>query len=446
MRSIERYLLIWVLGALTVGSILLALVVYSVTLDEMNEVFDVDLKNVANALVGYRGSGPGLSNTVPQAAAQDVATADDSEIVTLMWSQGGALLYTSDPAVTLPLVRQAGLTRRQVGADEWIVYTVAMTAGWAQAAQRTTARQAMAGESAAKVIPPMIALVLVVAGLLSVGLRRGLRPLDAAARSVATRSARSLAPIATDDVPRELEPMVASINGLIERLSVAFSAQRRFLADAAHELRTPITALRLQVQLLEHSTNAFERNEAMAELKTGIDRSQRLIEQFLEVSGAEADGPVRPMERVDLLELTRAVVTDLSVKAEHSKIDLGAGGTAGIEVEAHRHQLAVLLTNLVENALRYTPSGGVVDVEAGRDGDLPMLRVIDSGPGIAEAERERVFDRFHRGQDAAALARDGSGSGLGLAIVRAIAERHQARVSLHTAPAGRGLEVRVIFG
>ena len=445
MKSIERYLLVWVLGSLSLGSILLTLVVYGVTLDEMNEVFDVDLQHVAHAVAGYHGSTQAAGRIALQATSAEVVSSDEAGIVTLTWSQDGERLYTSDPAAQVPLIRSAGLTRQQVGDDEWIVYTTPAPGGWAQAAQRVAARQGMAGESAAKVLAPMIALVLVVAGLLSYGLRRGLRPLEAATRSVAARSAQSLTPIAADDVPRELEPMVASINGLIDRLAVAFAAQRRFLADAAHELRTPVTALRLQLQLLEGSADAAERDEAMAELRAGIDRSQRLIEQFLEVSSAEADGSGGPMANMDLQELTRSVVARLSVKADHREIDLGASGAADIQAFGNPAQVELLLANLVENALRYTPAGGFVGVKVGLHEGRPALHVIDTGPGIAEAERERVFDRFYRGEDAAALARDAGGSGLGLAIVRAIAERHRAVVSLHTPPAGKGLEVRVVF-
>jgi signal transduction histidine kinase len=444
-RSVERELLVWVLGALSLGALLVALVVYVVTLDEMNEIFDVDLKNIATALAGYDAAQrtdrvePNRQGPAPR------NTPGESGSVTSAWSLAGERRYGSDPQAEVPLVRTAGLSRQRHGSEDWIVYAVPTTNGWVQAAQRMSARRETARESATKVMPPLVALVLIIGGLLSFALRRGLRPLDAAARSVAERSARALTPIATSDVPVEVEPMVQSINGLIARLSVAFAAQRRFLADAAHELRTPITALRLQLQLLEGSRSEFERHEALTELKAGVDRSQRLIGQFLAISGAEAEGVAKPMERLDLGELARSVVADLSSAAERAGIDIGASGTASVGLNGHRHELVVLLTNLIENALRYTPEGGVVDVETRFDGPAPLLKVIDNGPGIAVSERERVFERLYRGEKAAELARDSSGAGLGLAIVRAIAERHHAWVSLHTAPNGAGLEVRVRF-
>ncbi|MEO9067033.1 MAG: ATP-binding protein [Caldimonas sp.] len=420
-------------------------VVYVTTLDEMNEVFDVDLKNVATALAGYQAANSGFSSGSIGDKARPVDTRDESGIVTSTWSLSGSRRYGSDLRAAVPLVKAAGLSRQSVGGEDWIVYTAALPDGWVQAAQRVSARRETARESAANVIPPMVALVLIVGALLSFALRRGLRPFESAARSIAERSARSLAPISADDVPTELEPVVSSINGLLSRLSMAFSVQRRFFADAAHELRTPVTALRLQLQLLEQSADETERHDALADLRAGIDRTQRLIEQFLQVSSGETDSDAKPMEPVDLSELARSVVAEMSLKAEHAGIDLGAGGASGVQLVGHRHQLGILLTNLVENALRYTPSGGRVDVDISVEQGSPVLRVTDSGPGIPEAERGRVFERFYRGEHAEQLARDASGSGLGLAIVRAIAERHRASIALDTGPGGQGLEVRVAF-
>jgi signal transduction histidine kinase len=291
----------------------------------------------------------------------------------------------------------------------------------------------------------MLVLVLFVGVLLVFALRRGLRSLDIAARDVAARSANALDPIGAEHVPQELDPLVVSINGLIQRLSLAFSAQRRFVADAAHELRTPLTALRLQVQILKLSTEQRARDAAVQDLEAAVGRSQHLVEQLLQVARSEPDG--QPLRRgvVDLGDLVQSVVEELCVRAEHAGIDLGVSLVKGVTVSGDRQQLTVLLSNLVENALRYTPQGSVVDVRVESPDGRPTLRVIDNGPGIPEADRTRVFDRFYRGEDAQATSRDGGGSGLGLSIVQSIASRHGASVTLHTAPSGAGLEVRVVF-
>jgi two-component system, OmpR family, sensor kinase len=445
MRSIERYLLAWIMGALCLGAVAIVLVVYLVTLDEMNEIYDADLKNVAEALGTHHraGIGPGDPDDPKSPVRTDVA--DLAEIVTITWTQDGRRIFSSDPRVAIPFMSREALTHVQVGNEEWIVYTDVSANGVAQAAQRVSARHDTAAESASEIFLPMLGLVVFVAGLMVVALRRGLKPLDLAARDVATRSASSLTPIATADVPREISPLVSSINELMSRLSLAFSTQRRFLAEAAHELRTPLTAVRLQLQLLERSTDDAARQEAMAELEAGIDRSQRLVEQLLHVARFEPDGERTLSDRVDLGQVARSVVGAMSVKADHRGIDLGAAADAGVVVDGDEAQLVVLLNNLVENALRYSPLGGVVDVNATLLEGQPTLRVMDTGPGIPVSERERVFARFYRSADAPGHARDAGGSGLGLAIVRAIAERHGATVSLHTPRSGQGLEVRVVF-
>ena len=445
MRSIERYLLGWILGALTLGAVLVALVIYLVTLDEMNEVFDADLKNVAQAVASYHHSGHAPDGDGTPTLPQRMDTPDDSDIVTLTWTTDGRRVYASDPGVKVPFTAKEGLSYPQVGAEDWIVYTSVQTKAVVQAAQRVSARREIAGDAAEKAFVSLLGLVVVIGGLLVFALRRGLKALDSAARDVAARSATSLKPIPSDKVPREITPLVSSINGLMSRLSVALATQRRFLADAAHELRTPVTALRLQLQLLKRSSDEAARQEAVAELESGIDRSQHLIEQLLQVARSEPDGEPTRSEALDLGELVRSVVASFSVKAEQRGLDLGANVPASITVQGDGHQLSVLLNNLVENALRYTPEGGVVDVEAAVHDGRPTLRVIDNGSGIPLQERERVFDRFFRGEDARALAHDTGGSGLGLAIVRSIAERHDASVSLHTAASGQGLEVRVVF-
>ena len=447
MRSIERTLLAWIVGALAVGSLLAALVTYFVTLEEMNEVFDGELQNVAEAVGRYhQARGADAPAHGPALPVRSDAPAD-TEIVTITWTRAGQRVWASDPRVRVAYSGVEGLARPSVDGEAWIVYTSVQPGGVAQAAQRVSARREMAGESAAQVLPPLALLATIVGALLVYGLRRGLQPLDAAARAIAARDARSLVPIDIGATPREIAPLVAAMNDLIARLDSAFGAQRRFVADAAHELRTPLTALRLQLQLLGRCGEGAARDEAMHELALGVDRAHRLVQQLLEVARSEhAGGPARSAP-VELGSLVREVVAAFSAQAEAVGIDLGMAPSEArpLQVPGDRDRLRVLLDNLVDNALRYTPRGGVVDVQARRHDGRVELRVVDDGPGIPPAERDRVFDRFYRGEHAATRAGDRTGSGLGLAIVRAIADSHGAEVSLHTPPSGAGLEVRVAF-
>jgi two-component system OmpR family sensor kinase len=445
MRSIERYLLGWLLGALGLGAAIIVLVTYFVTLDEMDEIFDADLKHVAESLGNYHHVGVALSIDRTRRLPLRTDVPNIEEIVTITWTHDGMLVYSSDPRVHIPFLNTEALTRVVVGAEEWIVYTDVSENGVAQAAQRLAARRESALETVSNILLPIAGVMVAIAGLMFFALRHGLRPLDDAARHIEERSAKSLDPMSAGEVPRELLPLVRAINNLLGKLADALAPQRRFLADAAHELRTPVTALRLQLQLLERASDDSRRGEAIAELHQGIDRAGRLVEQLLQVARSEPDGVLLLTESVDLDELVRSVVGSMSTKAEVLGIDLGAKADTHVQVHGDIEQLRVLLNNLVENALRYTPRGGVVDVESTLQDDHPTLRVIDNGPGIPEEERERVQDRFYRGQRAGAHEREPGGSGLGLSIVRAIAERHDAKVSLHDPPSGRGLDVRVTF-
>ena len=449
MRSIQRYLLAWTLGALVLGSVLMAVMTYRATLEEMNEVFDVHLREVAEAVGTFAHAGPGHAREPDAIAAlrplDKADPADSSQLLITTWTRSGQLTYASDARAPLPFKSVEGLSHPHINGERWYLYTDVSAGGVAQAAQRATTRRELARESALTVLWPMLLLVLVVGGLLVVGLRRGLRPLKRAARDVASRSATALDPIALTSVPTEIAPLVHSVNDLIDRLAQAFATQRRFLADAAHGLRTPVTALRLQLQLLQRTDDPASRADALVDLERGIDRTQRLIEQLLEVARSEPDGAAPQQERFDLAALVRSAVGNLSAKAQQRGIDLGAQASTSVWIDGDRNQLTVLLNNLIENALRYTPAGGVVDVDAAVDGARAVLRVVDNGPGIPEAERGQVFTRFYRGQAAPTLARDSGGSGLGLAIVKSIAERHSAAVSLHTPAHGHGLEVRVVF-
>jgi two-component system, OmpR family, sensor kinase len=305
-------------------------------------------------------------------------------------------------------------------------------------------RRESAAETSSQLVLPLFAVLATIGAMVLFALRRGLAPLGATSEALALRSADSLTPLDLREVPLELLPLVQTMNDLLHRLAMAFAAQRNFVADAAHELRSPVTALQLQVQVLERSRDPNERAEAAADLAAGIARARRLIEQLLYLSRAAADdstGALFTRQTVPLDDLVRSVVTRWSAEAQRRGIDLGAEAGASVCVEGDPLQLETLLGNLVENALRYTPAGGIVDVVSARLDGAPTLRVIDTGPGIPAAERERVFDRFYRSPDAMASAE--VGSGLGLAIVKVIADRHRAVVTLHHGRQATGLEVRV---
>ncbi len=439
--------MLWVLGALCIGAPVLALAAYWLTLGEIDEVLNDSLKQTALLLADRDLSGA----MAPAPGAAPLASADtESQLVAIARHTDGSLLFTSAPHLQLRFDALPGKSIQRANGAQWHIFTVVQGDRFVQVAQPTAVRRESAAESASQLLVPLVALIASMGGMLVIALRRGMRPLAAANEALARRSARSLEPLDLSGVPVELLPVAQTLNDLLQRLATAFAAQRNFVADAAHELRSPITALQLQVQILERSRDPAKRALATVELSAGIGRARRLIEQLLQLSRASADdngGDLPAREPVRLAELVRAVVVRLAAEAERRGIDLGADARVDAVVQGDAAQLDILLGNLVENALRYTPRGGIVDVATDMIDGAPVLRVIDNGPGIASAERARVFDRFYRSPDAEAGTVPGSG--LGLAIVKSIADRHGAVTSLHDgrAVAGQsaGLEVRVAF-
>ena len=453
MGSIHRHLMLRLGLALLAGGVLLGVATYLFTRSEMNEVFDEQLAQLATSVrTHYRGD---VSTLPPKPAPEDSADLDDSGLVTQIWTLDRRQVFLSFPAATIPWVDGEGYQTVATPQGDWRIYAERTPTHLIQAAQLMATREDLAIDTAVEILlPNLLAVIALTALLLGVALRRGLLPLAKTSEDVGRRSASSLAPIATESLPDELKPLVASINALMARLSTALSAQRQFTADAAHELRTPLTALRLQVQLLASAPDEAARQEALDDVQRGLDRATHLVAQLLHLARLDPDASERASEAVDMAALVRSVVAECSVLAEARGIDLGAA-VAPMAPDAALLQgdpahLRMLLDNLVSNALRYTPRGGTVNVELRSEGATLILEVADSGPGIAAEDQARVFDRFYRGANVNAIDGAGTGSGLGLAIVKEVAEQHSARVELGAglpgAEGASGLAVRVIFG
>jgi len=268
-----------------------------------------------------------------------------------------------------------------------------------------------------------------------------LEPVARVRSQVARRQADDLSPVSEAGLPDEVRPLVHELNLLFGRVRTAFDAQQNFVADAAHELRTPLAALRLQAQSLDRAADPDARKVAVGRLTAGIDRATRLVEQLLVLARQEASAANGVATRpVDLAELARRTVGDLVGLAQEKEVDLGLQHADAASVEGQPDALHILLRNLVENAVKYTPHGGTVDIAVRADKDSAEVIVEDSGPGIPPDERERVFDRFYR-----VAGSDAAGSGLGLAIIKAIAERHGASLKLGESARLGGLMATVRF-
>jgi two-component system OmpR family sensor kinase len=409
------------------------LVVYRNALAEADAFFDYHLKETALILrdqpVEY----------LPPSISPNNAVYD---FVVQVWTLDGELVYESRPHAALPNFATIGFATVSTASGPWRVYGTESLTKVVQIAQPMGVRRQQAAQLAVRTLTPFALLMPLLGLLVWLAVGHALQPLQRLAKAVKARRVNALEPLSDEKLPEEVLPLVGSLNDLLGRLTAALDRERAFMADAAHELRTPLTALHLQLGALARAGTEAERAEAMGKLSEGVQRANRLVEQMLALARQEPRAePVRMRFALD--ELAREAVADLIPLADARRIDLGMSEAQTVFVQGERDAVATLIRNLVDNAVRYTPEGGRVDVSVERTGTTPAraaIRVMDNGPGIAPEERKRVFDRFYRQPGTRS-----PGSGLGLAIVKAVAEAHGAAMELGDGEAGRGLAVTVSF-
>lgn len=434
MTSLRRQLLLYLLAGVLLAGLAGGLTTYRLVLRESDAILDYHLRQVALSL-GSQTFGENLS-------ALDASEGARFDLVVQVWDETGSRLYLSHPHSDLPGFAQFGFTSLSTAEGRWRIFSTRSNGHVIQVAQPMSVRESLAADMALRVLTPLFALIPILGVFVWVAIGRGLAPLVAVTDAVAGRKPESLAPLALPAVPDELQPLVAALNDLLARLGDALDRQRAFTADAAHELRTPLAALQLQVQLIERSRTDAERAQAVARLKAGLQRTAHVVEQLLTLARQEGAASGDAFTLLDLHALAGLAMAELAPLAHAKGIDLGMSSEeAPVPINGESAALHILLSNLLGNALRYTPAGGRVDVCVCLTPEQACcLEVSDTGPGIPDAERARVFDRFFRGETV-----ESGGSGLGLAIVQRIAQRHGAQVTLHDGPAGNGLRVRVLF-
>lgn len=435
MKSIRANLVLWMVTALALGSIVVLGATYALTRNQVGSVFDEELRQVAHAVH--------LREDWMQTRRVRIARPGFALSVRAYDKTGRVYFETALPSLPadLPQTFDEGLSSMGTQEGPWRVYTHVTEEGIVQVGQPVATRDVLARDLSISVLMPMLLLIPLLAVLITWLLKRGLTPLNEISRRVSDRDASRLDPLPTGDVPVELLPLIEQINALLKRLEGSLDAQRRFLADAAHELRSPVAALALQVQLAERAHTSGARAAAFEELAYGVERSRRLVQQLLDFARLEPGVQAEPLVAVDLARLVREVVSGYAGQAEAQDVDLGVEAPPAVQVRGSDGELRSLIENLVDNALRYAPAGTAVTVSVQPKGEAVELAVVDAGRGIPAAERTRVFERFHR------VAGDATrGTGLGLAIVKAIVERHQGAIVLEDAQADAqlpGLAVRI---
>ncbi len=428
--------MLWLVPLFLAVGILGAVVSYWSFSRMVNMFMDEQMQQLATALADNRGAQPAPLDPerVHKWGAYVVQTYDST----------GTLKVSSWPDLKLGLQAAPGFHEVQQGGHSWRVYTLPAYQPGSQAVQVVQSegfRAKLAAERAGAAIAPILLLLPLSMFALWFVARAMSRALADIGRQAAQQDEHTISELPVKNIPSEIAPLVGSFNSLLRRLRDAFATQRRFVQDAAHELRTPIAAIGLQVENMRQHVNCAEAADRFAHLEAGVRRAQRLVDQLLRLSRQEAAGADGPAI-VDLRMQLRESMSTLIGLADQRNIDLGFVGTehaaAPIPLHCAAGDLRSLLDNLIENALRYTPEGGVVDVRLLEEQGRVAVEVVDTGPGIPQELLPRVFDRFFR-----VPGNGTNGSGLGLAIAQAAAQRSGLLLTLRNRQDRSGLIARI---
>lgn len=450
---LQRKLLAWLLGPLLLLLALDTAAAWWVSLRFANLAYDRALHEIAREIVLHVRQADGRTRLELSQAAADILLMDPQDHLYFRVVDAEGRLLGGDPGLP-PAPRGNGETRyyqdevqgeavRMVAARMRVEATSSAPVVQVQVAETLNKRKRLALEMLANVVLPQLLLIVMATLVVWFGVSRGLEPLQRLRRAVAGRSHLDLSPVATDDVPGEVRPVVDEVNELMARLGRTFDFQNRFVADAAHQLKTPVSGLKAQIELALRETDPERVRHSLAQLYISADRLSRLVRQLLSLArnepGALATVELQPL---DLDAFALEVSMDWVPHAIERDIDLGFEGAGQpLTIGADRDRLRELVNNLVDNAIRYSQAGGRVTVRTSRTADGQCkLAISDDGPSIPVAERARIFERFHR-----LLGTREDGSGLGLAIVSEIASLHGARITLEEDVDGVGNTFAVLF-
>lgn len=417
MISIRRFLLVAIAVVMAGTSAAVSVVTYVEAYHEVDELFDGHLAQQGRILALLAESSAGQ---LDPAILHASSPGHDYEryVAIQRWSAEGSLLLASASVPEVPLANfAAGLSRTDINGDRWHVFTQRLSNGdWLMVAEGARAREELVHGAALAVVTPFLVAVPLALLLMTLVIRAGLRPLSSLQRAVRSRDSSNLQPLQTSaSNVAELAPLERAINGLMEQVMAALAREQRFTADAAHELRTLLTVLKLHAHNAANLKSREDIEASLAQLQAGVDRATRMVSQLLSLARLDPQDAGALKQEAVLLPVVRQVLADLTPMAERRRQNLECEGVApSLSVLLRREALDILLRNLVENALRYSPAGTDVSVSAMTVGDRVQITVEDEGEGVSAEQAERVLERFYRGHQ------DGQGAGLGLSIVSRI--------------------------
>ncbi len=440
--SIQRKLSFALSVAILVVATLAGIFSFMAAFDEAHELQDDVLREVARLVDRQRLlPSPTAAGVLPKEAD------DESRVIVQRLGEANSPGLPVDEGGSLPLLPTLsdGMHTLNLDGETFRVLVKTTTAGERIAvAQEFGSRDEIARNSALRTVLPFLVLVPVLLLIVADLVRKLFRPIALLAHEIDQRAEQALHPVPEEHIPAEVRPFVVAINRLLARVAQSMNAQRRFIADAAHELRSPLTAMSLQAERLDAAEMSTPARERVLLLRQGIERGKNLLEQLLALAKAEAstEVPTEPPAPVSIQRIYRRVLEDLMPLADAKHIDIGVEGTEDARVAVSELDLIGIVKNLVDNAIRYTPEGGQVDLSVRTERGYAVLQINDNGPGIPLAERERVFDPFYR-----TVGSEQAGSGLGLSIVQAIAHRIGANIRLSFTDEARqsGLTVSVLL-
>lgn len=441
-RSLRRRLLVILCGSVVTAWLATAFFSYLDTKRQIDEMLDTSLIQSADLLLVLLDRLP--PGEFDETSPLELGTGREQMIAYRVWTGDGSPGIRS-PGMPMfsPDSWQLGFGDRNSDNEQWRVYGARNESGlFVEVAQRHEFRTTFAESVATHIMHPVWFAVPLLAILIWFSVRWGLAPLQTVAENVERRSASNLEPLNPQEAPSEIRPLLDALNRLFARIGALLERERRFTADAAHELRTPLAAIKTHAQVARQARDAGERRQAIESVSQGTDRAIRLVEQLLVLARLDYQSMSVAQERVNLTEIVVKGVIDETPRATAKRVDLGISEGTDNEaiITGNADLLKILIRNLLDNAVRYTPEGGKVNASVRlRDGRV-ILQIADSGPGIPPERRERVFDRFYRIEGSAE-----QGCGLGLSIVSRIAEIYGASINLADGLDPGGLAVTVTF-
>ncbi|MEQ1446352.1 ATP-binding protein [Acinetobacter schindleri] len=429
--SLQKRLVIYIsLFSLVLGCVLI-FSAYRIALEEINEVLDKQMQSLAERIAE--------NHPRPLQSQIDLEKQySEEDLFVDIWSYAETATPLHPQNVLVAPVKKAGFYKHQTPYGTWLTYIIPSDQLQIQVSQQQNVRQELALELAGNMFLPYVLFLPFAVFGLGWMIRKNFQPLHDFKTELASRKAQELKPIEMKDYPLELEPTIQEMNHLFGRISLAQQEQRQFVADSAHELRTPLTALNLQLQiLLQH----FPQSDSLHNLSQGVLRMQHLVNQLLSLAKQDAsDSLTEPAQMLSLNQMTVACIEQMIQLALQKEIDLGVEQQQELRIQGQASTLHSIIYNLIDNAIKYTPKGGVINVSIFQQGQQAILQIEDSGAGIDPAQFAQIRQRFYRIHNYAEI-----GSGLGLSIVDKATERLGGTLEFSQSSSLGGLCVQVKF-